>query len=223
MLLWLCLPTLRRLRAGPGSIMLSTIVFCESFQQSGGVDPGEQLVRSLSSLIRANVEGLLGDVAIAGPTGQDLGLIADQAGSGLIEAATEAEWLRGAIEAARGPQLFLLRSGFAPQAGFIEEAGDLLRAGSAPTARLRAAPDGFVQRLFPGAAPLAGLIAPRDRCLAALAAKSAMTFAALAQSFAFSPRLADGRPPGRLNRSNLSRAEAVARRSYRAKVLQAST
>ena len=190
MLLWLCLPTLRRLRAGPGSIMLSTIVFCESFQQSGGVDPAERLVRSLSSLIRANVEGLLGDVAIAGPTGQDLGLIADQAGSGLIEAATEAEWLRGAIEAARGPQLFLLRSGFAPQAGFIEEAGDLVARGiRRRAARLRAAPDGFVQRLFPGAAPLAGLIAPRDRCLAALAAKPAMTFAALAQSFDSAPAL----------------------------------
>jgi hypothetical protein len=169
--------------------MLSTIVFCESFQRSASVDPAERLVRSLSSLIRANVEGLLGDVAIAGPTGHDLGLIADQAGSGLIEAATEAEWLRGAIEAARGPQLFLLRSGFAPQAGFIEEAGDLLRAAPTPAARLRATPESFVQRLFPGAAPLAGLIAPRDRCLAALTAKSAMTFAALARFFSSAPAL----------------------------------
>ena len=112
------------------------------------------------------MEGLLADVAIAGPVGQDLGLIADQAGSGLIEGATEAEWLRRAIEAARGPELFLLRSGFAPEAGFIEEASDFLRARdagdgrSAEAALLRAAPETFVERLFPRAAPLAGLIAP---------------------------------------------------------------
>jgi len=175
--------------AGSGSIMLSTIVFCESSLQSGRIDPAERLVRSLSSLIRANVEGLLGDVAIAGPSGQGLGLIADQAGCGLFEAPAESEWLRRAIDAARGPELFLLRSGFAPLAGFIEEAGDFLRAqgadksGSAPVALLRAAPETFAERLFPRAAPLAGLIAPRDRCAELFANKSAMKFAALAQFF----------------------------------------
>ncbi len=168
--------------------MLSTIVFCESSGQSGRIDPAELLVRSLSSLIRANVEGLLGDVAIAGPSGLGLGLIADQAGCGLIEAPAESEWLRRAIEAARGPDLFLLRSGFAPQAGFIEEAGDFLRAagdgaGAAGAAPLRAAPETLAERLFPRAAPLAGLIAPRYRCLETFAAKPAATFAALAQLF----------------------------------------
>ena len=169
--------------------MLSTIVFCESFQQSGRLDPAERLVRSLSSLIRANVDGLLGDVAIAGPSGQGLGLIADQAGCGLFEAASEGEWLRRAIEAARGPELFLLRSGFAPQAGFIEEAGDFLRAegvgksGSVGAALLRAAPENFVERLFPRAAPLAGLIAPRDQCVELSANKYPLKFAALARFF----------------------------------------
>jgi hypothetical protein len=175
--------------AGPGFIMLSTIVFCESSQQPARIDPAERLVRSLSSLIRANVEGLLGDVAIAGPPGQGLGLIADQAGCALFEAASESEWLRRAIEAARGPELFLLRSGFAPQPGFIEEAGDFLRAGgvdnpgSKHAALLRAAPETFVERLFPHAAPLAGLIAPRDRCVELSANKSALKFAKLARSF----------------------------------------
>jgi hypothetical protein len=175
--------------AGLGSIMLSTIVLCESSQQSERIDPAERLVRSLSSLIRANVEGLLGDVAIAGPSGRGLGLIADQAGCALFEAASESEWLRRAIAAARGPELFLLRSGFAPQLGFIEEAGDFLRAegvdnpGRTHAALLRAAPETFVERLFPRTAPLAGLIAPRDRCVELSAAKSPVKFPALARFF----------------------------------------
>ena len=173
----------------PGSIMLSAIVFCENAQQSGKIDAAEFLVRSLSSLIRANVEGLLGDVAIAGPLGQGLGLVADQASCSLFEAASEREWLRRAIEAARGPELFLLRSGFATQTGFIEEAGDFLRArsasdpGSRNAALLRAEPETFIERLFPRTAPLAGLIAPRDRCVELSAKKSTSQFTALARSF----------------------------------------
>ena len=166
--------------------MLSTIVFCESVQPSGRIELAERVVRTLSSLIRANVEGLLGDVAIAGPAAQGLGVIADHAGCGLIEGDAEGEWLFRAVEAARGPELFILRSGFAPQAGFIEEAGDFLRAladggpGSAAAALLLAAPESFAERLFPRAAPAAGLIAPRDKCLD----KSAGKFAALVQFIA---------------------------------------
>jgi hypothetical protein len=177
-----------RSRVNPAlaSIMLSTIVLCEIAHWSGRIDPAERLVRTLSSLIRANVEGLLGDVAIAGPARHGLGVIADHAGCCLIEADAESEWFRRAIEAARGPELFILRSGFAPQAGFIEEAGDFLRAmadggsGSAPAALLRAAPESFAERLFPRAAPAAGLIAPRDQCID----KSAEKFAALVQFIA---------------------------------------
>lgn len=164
--------------------MLSTIVLYEMTDSSRRIDPAESVVRTLSSLVKANVEGLLGDVAIAGPAEQGLGFIADHAGCGLIEATDEAEWLRRAIEAARGPHLFLLRSGFAPQAGFIEEAGDFIKArsaslsGRAPAALLRAAPETFIERVFPNAAPLAGLIASRQRCLEA----SAGRLAALARS-----------------------------------------
>lgn len=152
--------------------MLSVIVLHEETigqSRSRTLDPSEALVRTLASLVRANVEGLLRDVLIAGPGGRDLALIADHAGCGLVEAASEPEWLRQALEAARGPDLLLLRSGHAPEAGFIEEAGDLVsdRGGATGTcvARLHVAPEAFLERLFPSLAPLAGLIAPRDRCL----------------------------------------------------------
>lgn len=161
--------------------MLSTIVFCEEkpdAERRPGRELAEILARTLGSLVGAKVDGLLRDVAIAGPAGQDLITIADHAGCGVIEAAREADWLRLAIEAARGPDILLLRSGRAPEAGFIEEAGDFLRMralandGGSNTerdraARLRAAPENLLERLFPGLAPLAGLIAPRDLCLRA--------------------------------------------------------
>lgn len=147
--------------------MLSAIVLCEENPDRAiRLDLLEALARTLGSLIRANVEGLLRDVVIAGPEGQGLERLADDAGCGLILAGSEPDWLYLAIAAARGPDILLLRSGRAPEAGFIEETSDFLRGGGA-TAKLRAVPEKFSERLFPGLAPLAGLIAPRDLCLEA--------------------------------------------------------
>lgn len=124
------------------------------------------LVRTLGSLISASVEGLLRDVVIAGPEGQGLERIADYAGCALIVARSEPDWLHLALEAARGPDLLVLRSGRAPEDGFIEEAGDFLRCGGT-AAKLHDVPEKFLERLFPNLAPLAGLIAPRELCLMA--------------------------------------------------------
>jgi len=107
--------------------MLSTIVFCEDKPASPpGRDLAEVLARTLASLVTAKVEGLLGDVRIAGPAGKGLGAVANHAGCALIEAEHEMDWLHLALEAARGPDVFLLRCGRAPEAGFIEEATDFL-------------------------------------------------------------------------------------------------
>ncbi|WP_395666430.1 transposase [Methylocella sp.] len=148
--------------------MLSAVVLYEA-SAAVDVEPVECLVRSLASLVRANVEGLVRDVRIAGPRGAGLDIVADHAGCGLIEADEKTERMRAAISAAHGPHLLLLRAGFAPQQGFIEEAGDFLQVDRAGTAFLRAVPERLLERLFPRAAPLAGLIAPRERCLRALA------------------------------------------------------
>jgi hypothetical protein len=204
--------------------MLSTIVFCEDKPASApGRDLAEVLARTLASLVTAKVEGLLGDVRIAGPARNGLSLVANHAGCALIEAENETNWLHLALEAARGPDVFLLRCGRAPEAGFIEEAGDFLAANGSDkslsqisrphpeeprsgvskdessairgalvlrdglsgllrmradggamafgkdsksgTACLRAVPESFIERIFPPAAPLAGLIAPRGLLL----------------------------------------------------------
>lgn len=151
-----------------GATVLSAVVLFEHRPATRlGLEPAEVLVRTLGSLVRANIDGLLRDVAIAGPEGEDLDAIADHAGCALVTAGSEPEWLHQAITIARGPDLLLLRSGCALDGGFVEEARDFLRSGGT-SAQLRAAPETFLERLFPDMAPLAGLIAPRARCLDAL-------------------------------------------------------
>ncbi|MGH6936390.1 MAG: transposase [Methylocella sp.] len=151
--------------------MLSTIVFCEDKPASvPGRELAEVLARTLASLVTAKVEGLLGDVRIAGPARKGLGVVANHAGCALVEAEVEAAWLGLGLQAARGPDVFLLRCGQAPEAGFIEEAGDFLAKNTkdkSRAARLRASPESFLERIFPAAAPLAGLIAPRRLLLLA--------------------------------------------------------
>ena len=151
--------------------MLSTIVFCEDKPASPpGRDLAGVLARTLASLVTAKVEGLLGDVRIAGPAGKGLSLFANHAGCALIEAEGEADWLGLALQAARGPDVFLLRCGRAPEAGFIEEAADFLTRNTKDQPRaacLRAVSESFFERIFPSFAPVAGLIASRDRMLGA--------------------------------------------------------
>jgi hypothetical protein len=151
--------------------MLSTIVFCQDRQ---AIPPGRVLAgvltRTLACLVTAKVEGLLCDVRIAGPAEEGLSVIANHAGCDLIEAENEANWLRSALQAARGPAVFLLSCGRAPEAGFIEEARDFLAANSKNQPRsacVRAVPESFFERLFPPLAPVAGLIASRDLMLGA--------------------------------------------------------
>jgi hypothetical protein len=146
--------------------MLSTIVSCEdkgAGQAAGGLT--EVLTRTLASLVTAKVEGILCDVRIAGPAEMGLAFIANHAGCGVIEAEREDNWLRLAIEAARGPWIFLLRCGWAPEAGFIEEARDFLERGtkdSPHVVALRASPESYLERLLPSLAPVAGLVGSRD-------------------------------------------------------------
>ncbi|MGQ0443575.1 MAG: transposase [Beijerinckiaceae bacterium] len=150
---------------------MSTIVICEDLPaRHSGRDLAEVLARTLASLVPAKVEGLLGDVRIAGPARKGLNLVANHAGCTLIEAENEMDCISLALRAARGPDVFLLRCGRAPEAGFIEEAADFLAKNTSDRSRaahLRAAPESFLERVFPALAPIAGLIANRDLMLRA--------------------------------------------------------
>jgi len=128
----------------------------------------ERVVRSLSSLIEGCVQGLFADASLAGPQNVGLERIADEAGCNLVEAATVRAGLAGALTAARCPDVFVLRAGYAIERGFIDEARDAL--GFGKPAVLRAAPHSLVTRLAPGFAEPVGLLARKEALVAAAAA-----------------------------------------------------
>lgn len=153
--------------------MLSAIILCEDKPPAGrpgGVDAAEILARTLASLVTAKVHGLLADVRIAGPFEMNLGILANHAGCAFVEAEKEADRLHLGLTAARGSDILLLRSGQALEPAFMEEAGDFLtrrQRDKSSAALLRAAPETFLERIFPTFAPASGLIATRDLMLRA--------------------------------------------------------
>lgn len=140
--------------------MASAIVFLSGKVAAGGPrDPALAFTRSLSALVPAAVSGLIRDVTIAGLPGQGLGTIADHAGCGFVEAAVEDDWLRAALALAKGPDCLLVRAGYVPGAGFIEELRDIENRLNARGV-FRAEPASWHQRLVPRLAPVVAAIAP---------------------------------------------------------------
>lgn len=129
-----------------------------------------QVVRSLAALVPLVVEGLVRDVVLMGPTAAEWQGIADHGGCRLAESMAQA------LALARGPWVFVLQAGFAPNAGFAEEVSDFMALGTG-AAMLRAHPTGFFTRLFPDSAALAGIILSAQghsgTCLADLAKNAA--------------------------------------------------
>ncbi len=143
--------------------MLSVIILC------GQATP-EAIVRTLAPLVEAAVKGVVRDVVLAGLPAHQLEIIADHAGCAFVEARSEAEALAGSLAVARGDALMFLQAGHIPESGFFEEVEDLLAVGLPQGRRarlLRAAPEKFLERLFPQLAPNVGLIAARSACEAA--------------------------------------------------------
>jgi hypothetical protein len=132
----------------------------------------EAVARSLCALVRAAVEGVVRDAIIIGKADDQLGEIANEAGCGLIEAPTAAEGFARAVAQSRSEIAFVLKGGFIPQNGFIEEASDLLLGAAAfRGARLLREPDNLLTRIAPGLAEPVGAFvlcsalraaAPRD-------------------------------------------------------------
>jgi hypothetical protein len=156
-----------------GMAMLSVIILC-------GQASAEAVVRTLVPLVAASVRGLLRDVVLAGPGADGLALVADHAGCGFIEASEEAEALRRSLAEARSSDVMILRAGYIPESGFLEELEDVMSLGLQPGPSsgprlMRAAPETLIERLWPGRAPVVGLLAPQALCQAA----ASPTFATL--------------------------------------------
>jgi hypothetical protein len=127
----------------------------------------DALVRTLAALVPAAIEGLVRDVTIAGLAGRELASIADHAGCELTEGDDPSLLVAQALKLARGPNVFLLRAGRAPEAGFIDEIGDFLARSDAGArgALMRETPETFLTRTIPALSPAVGLIASRQRMM----------------------------------------------------------
>lgn len=140
--------------------MLTGIVIITP-QNVPGSDVPRALVRSLSALVSAAVEGVLRDMIVASalPETADLSRVADHAGCDFVTGADPAAALMAALGKARGANLFVLRPGRAPEQGYIDELAEIA-SGSKP-ALLRERASGFVTRLFPAFCPVAGVVGAR--------------------------------------------------------------
>lgn len=147
--------------------MLSALVLAPPF--SNGTAPAlGAVVRTLGALVPATVEGLVRDVILLAPHG-DRGLrtVTEHAGCRLVEAEAFRDGFVRALAIAKQPTVFAVRAGASFDRGFLDEVAGLLgpdrAADGAPCFLLRQAPEGFAARILPDLAPVAGLIASRER------------------------------------------------------------
>ncbi len=147
--------------------MLSALLLAPPF--SNGTAPATApVVRTLGALVPAVVEGLVRDVTVLARRGDEgLRAVAEHAGCRLVEADAFRAGLAEALALAKQRAVFALRAGTAFDRGFLDEVAGLLgpdraETGLAPVL-LRQVPEGLATRLLPDLAPVAGLIAPRER------------------------------------------------------------
>jgi hypothetical protein len=153
--------------------MLTAIVLANPQEKQGLVRRvPEEAARTLAFLVSAAVQGLVRDAVLIGEDTAALRYVADYAGCTLVTESEPAKALAEALAAARSEHVFLLKAGYAAEPPLIDETRDFLEFGQGrqgACGRVREMPDGLVQRILPGISPLAGLVAPRDKCRSAKA------------------------------------------------------
>ena len=149
--------------------MMSAVVLAPDLTAQTDLGHAREItVRSLVWLVSAVVSGVVRDVVLAVPMGLALSEVADQAGCVLVEAENEAHRLSRAITESRDSRVLVVRAGFQPEQGLIDEIDAFLRrAPGAAVALVLAAPETMLQRLYPDRAPIVGVIAPREAAAAA--------------------------------------------------------
>lgn len=148
---------------GRACSVISAIVLAPDSRLDDNLDQAREIVvRSLVWLVSAVVSGVVRDVVLAIPPGLGLSEVASQSGCELVDAESEADRIAEAVAAARESQLFILRTGYHPDNGLIGEVESFIRRlPPDSTAKLLAAPETFMQRLFPNTAPVVGVLVPR--------------------------------------------------------------
>lgn len=145
--------------------MLSALVLASDSHVRVSASP-EAMARTLAALVPAAVQGVIKDVTLASLLGADQALyIADHAGCALAEADTPEAVLKAGLALTRGDIILVLRAGYAPEAGFMEEVSDQFERSAirAPrSAFLRAVSETFLTRLLPALTHVEGVIVRRS-------------------------------------------------------------
>ena len=143
--------------------MISAVVLTPDSWTSGDLaHERETVVRSLVWLVSAVVSSVVRDVTLAVPAGLGLGDLADQSGCGLVQAETEADRLAAAVRAAREGRLIVMKAGYQPEAGLIDELDLFMRRRPEDAlAAVLSTPTSFLQRLFPQRASPVGCLVPK--------------------------------------------------------------
>ena len=142
--------------------MISVIVLAPDAPYADDVGYAREIVvRSLVWLVSAVVAGVVRDVTLAVPAGLGLSEVADQAGCELILADHEAARLDLALVGMRERRVLVLKTGFQPANGLIEEIDSFVRRAPREGAALvRSEPETPLARLFPNLAPVVGVLMP---------------------------------------------------------------
>lgn len=153
-----------------------------------GAPSGEGVVRTLSALVPAAIEGIVRDVALASPVrSEDLSRIADLAGCAYVHASADA-LVRESLAALKGPRILALRAGRVPEQGFLDELADLANNHARQSAVLLDPPHSILARLLPRLSRASGLAAPRG-ALAGTRGDLAAMAKALASPVVFKARM----------------------------------
>lgn len=126
-----------------------------------GAPSSEAIVRTLSALVPAAIEGVVRDVALASQSkNDDLSRIADHAGCEYVDA-PGADLMGASLAVLKEARILILRAGRVPEHGFVHELADFAAYGAQHCALLLEAPNSLLTRMIPRLSRPSGVVAPR--------------------------------------------------------------
>ena len=128
---------------------------------SNGAPSSEAIVRTLSALVPAAIEGVVRDVALAtSNASDDLSRIADHAGCEYVTA-PEGDLVSASLAALKEPRILVVRAGRIPEHGFTGELADFASWRGQSCGLLLEAPNSLLTRVLPRFSRAAAVVAPR--------------------------------------------------------------
>ena len=140
--------------------MFSALVIIQ--QGAGGPPSSEAVVRTLSALVPAAIEGIVRDLVLASQSqNDDFARIADHAGCAYVQA-SDGSLVASGLAALKEPRVLVVRAGRIPEHGFTGELADLASYRTTQCALMLDAPSSFLTRVVPRLSRASGVVAPRE-------------------------------------------------------------